>query len=122
MRGERDKPSFSNSSAAIRFLAPGPVRPRHVGDQLLDVRRNPRAPPLPRRPAPEQPKGVAVPSNERVRLHNGERLAPLDESGERHEGQASGGGGATRLRLTFEVQRQLLAEEEILSGHTRVRP
>ena len=75
-----------------------------------------------RLPAPEQPEGVPVPPNERVWLHDGEDRTPLDEPGEHDECQTSRVAGSTRLHLTFEIQRQLLAEEEVLGGQARVGP
>ena len=70
---------------------------------------------------PEEPKGVPVPPYERVRLHDREERTPLDEPGEHDECQTRRIARATRLRLAFEVQRQLLAKEKVLSGQLRVR-
>jgi hypothetical protein len=64
---------------------------------------------------------VPVPPDQRIWPHDGETLAPLNEVRERDEHEPSRVAGATRLHLTFEVQRQLLAQEEILGGQTRAR-
>ena len=57
-----------------------------------------------------------MPSNERLRLDHGEELTPINQPGQRDERQARRDVGPPRLDLPFEVQRQLLAEEQVLGG------
>ena len=54
-------------------------------------------------------------------MDNREEAPPLDESGEDDERQPRGVVEAARLDLTLAVERQLLAEEEILGGQARMR-
>jgi hypothetical protein len=72
-------------------------------------------------PNPEQPKGVAVPSHQRVGLHDSEDRTPLDEPRQHDESQTRGGIGATTPHSTFELQ-LLLAEEEVLGDQARPGP
>src|SRR5262249_11869556 len=116
-------PRFPASTTTLRrwLFAPRPVRLGHLGDQLLKICRNPRASARSRLPAPQQPEGVAVPPNQRLWPHDHEGLPPLDEPREHDEREPRRVAGATRLHLTFEVQRQLLAQEQILGGQLRAR-
>jgi hypothetical protein len=54
-------------------------------------------------------------------LDNREEAPPLEESGEDDERQSRGIVEAARLDPTLAVERQLLAEEEILGGQARMR-
>jgi hypothetical protein len=69
---------------------------------------------LERPQTPPQSESVTVPANERVGLHDGEQRPPRDEPGQHHQRHASGVTGAARLRLAFDVEGELLAEEQIL--------
>jgi hypothetical protein len=63
-----------------------------------------------------------MPSNQRVRLHDGEDSTPVDQSRQRDECNAGRVIGPPRLDLALEVQSQLLAQEQILGGELGVWP
>jgi hypothetical protein len=73
-------------------------------------------------PPPEQPEACSMPSNERVRLHDGEDSTPVDQPRQGDECDAGRVIGPPRLDLALEVQRQLLTQEEVLGGELDVRP
>jgi hypothetical protein len=60
-----------------------------------------------------------VPAHERVGLHNGQELTPVDELGEQDECDARGVIRPPRSDLTFDVTRELLPEEQILGRQLR---
>ena len=93
------------------FLAPGPIRDRHRGDQLLQVHGNRRPAGRPRLPTPPQPESLSMPPNEGLRFHDGQQMPPVDERRQRDEGDACGVIGPAGLHLPFQVQRQLLTQE-----------
>lgn len=112
---------MSSSSAAIRST-PSPIRCRHLGDQLLEILRNPSTSPAAGFPSPEKAEAVAVPPHKRVWLDDREDATPVKEPGEHNEGNTRGVVGPSCLHLTLYVQRQLLAQEEILGGQAGVGP
>jgi len=57
-----------------------------------------------------------MPSNERLRLHDGQQMPPLDEPGQGDEGNACGIIGPAGLHLPFQVQGQLLSQEQVFRG------
>jgi hypothetical protein len=59
-------------------------------------------------PAPKQPESLSVPMDQRLRLHHGQQLPPLEEPRQRHKSDARGVISPARLRLPFQVQSQLL--------------
>ena len=61
-----------------------------------------------------------MPSHERFRLDGREDPSPLDESGEDAQRETRGVVETARFDPTFDVERQLLAEEKILGGQARV--
>ena len=61
-----------------------------------------------------------MPSQERLRLDDREDASPFDEAGENAQREPRGVVEAARLDPTFDVERQLLAEEQILGGQARV--
>jgi hypothetical protein len=63
-----------------------------------------------------------MPSDERLRLDHREELTPINQPGQRDERQPRRVIGSPRLDLPLEVQRQLLAEEQILGGELRAWP
>jgi len=63
-----------------------------------------------------------MPANERRRLNHGEELTPINQPGQRDERQPRRVVGTSRLDLPLEVQRQLLAQEQILDGELRAWP
>jgi hypothetical protein len=63
-----------------------------------------------------------MPSNERVRLHDGEDATPVDQPRQRDECDAGRVISPPWLNLPLQVQRQLLAKKQILGGELDVRP
>ena len=61
-----------------------------------------------------------MPANERLRLDHSEELTPINQLRQRDERQPRRVVGPPRLDLPLEVQRQLLAQEQILGGEVRV--
>ena len=57
-----------------------------------------------------------MPSNERVRLHDRQESTPVDEPRQRNERNSGRVIGPPRLDLPLEVQRQLLAQKQILGA------
>ena len=55
-----------------------------------------------------------MPPQERVGLYDGEKASPLDESGEHCERDPRGVVQPARRHVPLDVERQLLAQEEIL--------
>jgi hypothetical protein len=55
-----------------------------------------------------------VPLNERRRSHDDEKLSPVDHPHERDEHDARGIVRAPRLDLSLDIERQLLAQEQVL--------
>ena len=62
-----------------------------------------------------------MPSHERVRSHDDEELSPVDGSREHDECDSGGIVQAPRPDLPLDVERQLLAKEEVFGGETAVR-
>jgi hypothetical protein len=71
---------------------------------------------------PEQPEAFSVPSNERVRLHDGEDSTPVDQLRQRDQRNSGRIIGPPRLDLPLDVQRQLLAQKQILGGELYMWP
>jgi hypothetical protein len=102
------------------LFAPRAIRGGHLRDQLLEVGWHARSALWPRFPPPEQAESLAMPANERLRLDHGEELTPINQPGQCDERQPRRVVGPPRLDLPLEVQRQLLAQEQILGGELRV--
>jgi hypothetical protein len=62
---------------------------------------------------PEQPKSPTVPPYERVRSHHDEELSPIDQSREQDECDSGSIVQASRLDLSLDIERQLLAQEGV---------
>jgi hypothetical protein len=75
----------------------------------------------PGRPSPEQPESLSMPSDQRLRLDDDQELAPLDQPGQPDERKSDRVIGSTRPDLPLDVQRQLLAKEQILGGELGAR-
>ena len=56
---------------------------------------------------------LSVPPDECLRLDHGQHLPPREELPQRHEREASGVISPPRLRLPFDVQGQLLPQEQV---------
>jgi hypothetical protein len=98
------------------LLAPRPIRGRHHRNELLQVRWNRRPASRARFQPPEQPEPFPMPSNERFRLDNGQQTPPVQEPRQRDEGDARGVIGPAGFCLAFQVQGQLLSQEQVLYG------
>jgi len=61
-------------------------------------------------------EALSVPTNERIRLHDRQQTTPLDESRQGDEHDSCRVIGPVRPYLPFQVQRQLLSQEQILRG------
>ena len=84
--------------------------------QLPQVGRHSRSAMWPRFPPPEQAESLSMPSNQRFRFDHREELTPINQPEQRDQRQPCRVLGPPRLDLPLEVQRQLLAEEQILGG------
>jgi Protein of unknown function (DUF1524) len=62
-----------------------------------------------------------MPSHQRVRLHDEEQLPPRNQAGQSDERQPRGVIGSPRPNLPLDVQRQLLAQEQILGDELGAR-
>ena len=90
------------SSPQVRFAA------AIVAINCSQLHWNRRAAGRPRFPAPEQPESLSMPTDQRIRLHNGQQTTPLDEVRQDDQRHARRIVGTTGLDLPFQVQRQLL--------------
>src|SRR5262249_23169112 len=114
--GRDPKPELHPHFRGYPFLAPRAIRRRHVRDQLPQFRRQLWSATAGRLPPPKQPEAFSMPSHERVRLHDGEDATPVDQRRQRTECDAGRDIGPPRLDLALDVQRQLLAQKQILGG------
>jgi len=62
-----------------------------------------------------------MPSDQRVRFHNREHAAPVDQPRQDNERYPSCIVGAARFHLALQAQRQLLSQKQILSGELGMR-
>jgi hypothetical protein len=87
-----------------------------LANQLAQIRRQRRAPLLPRLPSPKNPECGTVPPDERIWLHDQESILPIEKA--RHPDHREP--GQTRsmawLNLPFLVQSKLLSQEQILGN------
>ena len=79
------------------FFAPRPIRRRHRRNKLLQIVLNRRASRPARFPAPKQSEPFAMPSKHRLRSHDKQQRAPLEEAGQCDEGDP----GSTSARRGF---------------------
>src|SRR3984893_18201528 len=108
------QPKLQQEFGRNPFLAPRAVRGRNIPDQLAQAAWPPRSSARFRLSAPEQPKALSMPPNERVRLHDHQDAPPLDQRRQRDERDPRGIVGTPRLHLTLNVERQLLSEKQVL--------
>jgi len=107
------EPEFQEEFRGDPLLAPGRIVPGHGGDQALQLRREPR----PAGPgAPEELKGLAVPTEERGRLDDGDRLPPGQAAREEDQREPERVRRAPGFHLPRAVEGQLFAKEEILGS------
>jgi hypothetical protein len=96
---------------AAGCLAPGRVLTSYPMDERLEVswkRRSSRS----GCPSPKQAKPLAMPADQCRRLHNGQRLPPIEPAGEPDQSYAGGMSGSSRCDVALLIQGQLLAQEE----------
>jgi hypothetical protein len=65
--------------------------------------------------------GSFGPQHERLRSHHDEELLPVDSPREQNESDPCRIVQAPRLDLPLDIERQLLAQEQVLGGEARVR-
>ena len=100
-------------------LAPGRIVPGHGQDELTQILGNPGSADRSGFPPPEQFKPSAVPSRKGLRSNRNQRLFPIKQSCRQDHSEPGGVGGSSRSNLTFLVEGQLFAQEEILGGQGR---
>jgi hypothetical protein len=61
-----------------------------------------------------------VPPHERLRLHHDQKLSPVEHPREQDEGDAGGIVQTPWLDLPLDIERQLLAQEQVLGGEVRL--
>jgi hypothetical protein len=96
---------FQKEFGGNPFLAPGLIRPCHLGDHVLQRPRNPRTARAPGLPPPEQAKSLPVPAHEGLRSHDDEELSPVDQPREQHERDSAGIVQAPRFGFPLDVER-----------------
>ena len=69
--------------------------------------------------APEETKKIAMPAHERIGLHNGQELAPIDKRREQNECDSRGVVRAGRSDLALDVTGKLFSEEEVFRRQLR---
>jgi hypothetical protein len=75
-----------------------------------------------RLPPPERSESLSMPSKERLRLDYREEVTPINQAGQRDERYARRVVGPLRVHLALEVQRQLLAQEQVFGGKPPMWP
>src|SRR2546421_12992212 len=98
----RRLPSVWSAKTKSRwFLAPSRILGGHLSDQLPEVLRQAGSSDWLGLPAPEQSKSFAVPTDERIRLHVHQRIAPREYSAQGRHHPPSGVVGASRSNLSL---------------------
>jgi hypothetical protein len=64
--------------------------------------------------APKEPEALAVPRDEGSGLHDGQSVAPIEPAAEQHQRQTGRMVGTSGLDLALLIERELLAQEQIL--------
>ncbi len=103
------------------LLAPRRIAAGQRSDQAREIRREAwpsRAGP----PAPEEAEGLPVPAEQGGRLDERHDLPPGKAPGQQDQREAQRVRRASRLHVTLAVERQVLAEEEVLGGEGRPGP
>jgi hypothetical protein len=93
------------------FLAPRRIRTSHGDNQLLKIQGEWWSAARPRLPPPKEVEPFAMPSNQRRRFHDRKHGSPVDQPGERDEGDPCRIIGTARLHLALSIERQLLPEK-----------
>ena len=95
------KAEFHEELVGNPFLAPRAIRGRHRRFELSHVRWNRWSARCSRFPASKQPEPFAMPANERLRLHDGQQLTPIEELRQRDERNACGVISAPTFHAAF---------------------
>ena len=104
------------------FLAPGPIRRRHLHNQVSNSGRHGRSSARSRFQPPEQSIRLAMPSNERRGPHDGEDPTPIDQSRQRYQRNPRRIVSPTGFHLPFDVQGQLFFQKQVLGSEMGMRP
>src|SRR5437667_365499 len=86
--GDTRIPSLTKRSLAIRSSPHNGILCGYPANQAAQFWRN-RASARPALPAPKDPPGKPVPANDGRRSYDDDRIAPIEESGEQCEADAS---------------------------------
>jgi hypothetical protein len=70
-------------------------------------------------PAPQEPKPLAVPAGQGLRLHDAQDLPRVEPAREPDQSEARRVGGTPGRGLTLLIQRELFAQEEIFGRECR---
>src|SRR5262249_17309143 len=109
-------PKFQQQLIGDPFLAPSRIVRCHIASQFSKVHRN-AGPTSPSRfPFPKQPKSFPVPTDQCVRLHNGQSRRPGEKPHQLPKRETIRISCAARFSLPLDIHRQLFAEEEILGS------
>jgi hypothetical protein len=100
------------------LLAPRRVVPSHATDEPSQCYRD-RWPSRLRFPPPAQPEPLAVPADQRHRLHDGQCLPPIEPAGEPGHRNPGGIGCSPRFGIALLIQCQLLPQKEVLGREGR---
>lgn len=65
-------------------------------------------------PTPEETEALAVPTDQGLKPHNHQSNSPIEPAAEQHQRQAGRIVGTSGLDLALLIERQLLAQEQIL--------
>ena len=94
----------------------------HVRDESLHLNRSTGASSLTGLQAPEEAKEISMLPHERIRPHNRQEFAPVDELRKQDECDSGGVVRAARSDLAFDVTGELLPEEQVLGCQLRAGP
>ena len=112
--GRNPDPQLQFQLVGEAFLSPGGILSGHLPDQFLEILGQPRPSHRSRPAAPEQTESLAMPSDERVRLHIHRRIAPLEHLAQGRHHPPGGIVGPSWPDLPLLEERQLFPEEEVL--------
>jgi hypothetical protein len=94
------------------LLARCPIRGRHHRNELLQLRWNRRPASRARFAPPEQPEPVSMPSNERLRLDDGQQTPLVEEPRQRDEADNN---SETRSVATCRIARKRLPRDSVMT-------
>jgi hypothetical protein len=97
------------------LLVPRRVALRHRADQPAEVRGHPGAAARGRPPPPEQPEPLPVPPEERLRLHDHQRIPPSEAPRQEYQPHPNRIACSSRPDLPFALERQPLGKSRLWS-------